>query len=223
MMNAWGCCRETLDLIVLRTLGEPGAAARLCDCDAAPTSIGRFAASQPGHALSRAGAAGAAGADQRNLGQDREQSRGEVLRHYESRRKGARRGDAALAADVRSGGKTAFRRSVSHAAISIETREFIPRRARRERVGRRDGAETHLALLQEDFERQGLTPEKARLAAKREYGGIEQAKELHRSERSLKRVDRRSSSRTFATAGSICCAIRDSCWWRSSRWRWASA
>jgi putative ABC transport system permease protein len=45
--------------------------------------------------------------------------------------------------------------------------------------------EAHLALLQEDFERQGLTPEEARLAAKREYGGIEQAKELHRAERSF--------------------------------------
>jgi putative ABC transport system permease protein len=45
--------------------------------------------------------------------------------------------------------------------------------------------EAHLALLQEDFERRGLTAEEARLAAKREYGGIEQAKELHRAERSF--------------------------------------
>src|SRR5580704_3872071 len=45
--------------------------------------------------------------------------------------------------------------------------------------------EAHLTLLQEDFERRGLSPEEARRAAKREYGGIEQAKELHRSERSF--------------------------------------
>ena len=45
--------------------------------------------------------------------------------------------------------------------------------------------EAHLALLQEDFERQGMPPEEARLAAKRAYGGIEQAKELHRAERSF--------------------------------------
>ncbi|HEY1758591.1 MAG TPA: ABC transporter permease [Bryobacteraceae bacterium] len=45
--------------------------------------------------------------------------------------------------------------------------------------------EAHLTLLQEDFERRGLPPEEARLAAKREYGGIEQAKELHRAERSF--------------------------------------
>src|SRR6202041_415099 len=45
--------------------------------------------------------------------------------------------------------------------------------------------EAHLALLEEDFERRGLTPEEARLAAKREYGGGEQAKELHREARSF--------------------------------------
>jgi macrolide transport system ATP-binding/permease protein len=45
--------------------------------------------------------------------------------------------------------------------------------------------EAHLALLQEDFERTGLSPEEARLAAKRAYGGVEQAKELHRAERSF--------------------------------------
>jgi predicted permease len=45
--------------------------------------------------------------------------------------------------------------------------------------------EAHLALLREDFERRGLPPEEARLAAKRAYGGVEQAKELHRAERSF--------------------------------------
>ncbi len=45
--------------------------------------------------------------------------------------------------------------------------------------------EAHLALLQEDFERRGMSSEEAVLAAKRAYGGIEQAKELHRETRSL--------------------------------------
>jgi macrolide transport system ATP-binding/permease protein len=45
--------------------------------------------------------------------------------------------------------------------------------------------EAHLALLQEDFERQGMAPEEARLAAQRAYGGVEQAKELHRAARSF--------------------------------------
>lgn len=45
--------------------------------------------------------------------------------------------------------------------------------------------EAHLALLQEDFERRGMSPADAALAARREYGGIEQAKELHREARSF--------------------------------------
>ena len=45
--------------------------------------------------------------------------------------------------------------------------------------------ESHLALLEEDFERRGLPPDEARLAARRAYGGVEQAKELHREARSF--------------------------------------
>ena len=43
----------------------------------------------------------------------------------------------------------------------------------------------HLALLQETFEQRGMSPADAALAARREYGGIEQAKELHRAARSF--------------------------------------
>src|SRR5437879_4606447 len=45
--------------------------------------------------------------------------------------------------------------------------------------------DAHLALLQDDFERRGMTPEEARRAARRAYGGVEQAKALHRDERSF--------------------------------------
>src|SRR5580692_1513479 len=45
--------------------------------------------------------------------------------------------------------------------------------------------ESHLTLLADDFERRGMTPEEARLAARRAYGGVEQAKQAHRDERSL--------------------------------------
>lgn len=45
--------------------------------------------------------------------------------------------------------------------------------------------DSHLALLQEEFERRGMPPEEARLAARRSYGGVEQVKELHREERSF--------------------------------------
>jgi predicted permease len=42
----------------------------------------------------------------------------------------------------------------------------------------------HLTLLADDFERRGMSPEEAQLAARRAYGGVEQAKQAHRDERS---------------------------------------
>src|SRR5215471_21159687 len=45
--------------------------------------------------------------------------------------------------------------------------------------------ESHLALLEENFRARGLPPHEAKLAAQRAYGGVEQAKELHREARSL--------------------------------------
>ena len=42
----------------------------------------------------------------------------------------------------------------------------------------------HLALLEDDYLRSGMAPEEARQAARRAYGGVEQAKQMHRNERS---------------------------------------
>jgi putative ABC transport system permease protein len=44
---------------------------------------------------------------------------------------------------------------------------------------------SHLALLEDEFQRRGMSPTDARLEARRAYGGIDQAKELHRDERSV--------------------------------------
>src|SRR5579863_2034729 len=44
---------------------------------------------------------------------------------------------------------------------------------------------SHLTLLADDFERRGMSPEEARIAARRAYGGVEQAKQAHRDERSM--------------------------------------
>lgn len=44
---------------------------------------------------------------------------------------------------------------------------------------------SHLTLLADDFESRGMSPEEARLAAQRAYGGVEQAKQAHRDERSM--------------------------------------
>jgi hypothetical protein len=43
----------------------------------------------------------------------------------------------------------------------------------------------HLALLEDEYLRRGMSSEDARLAAKRAYGGVEQAKQLHRNERAF--------------------------------------
>jgi predicted permease len=44
---------------------------------------------------------------------------------------------------------------------------------------------SHLTLLVDEFERRGMSPEEARLAARCAYGSVEQAKQAHRDERSL--------------------------------------
>src|SRR5260370_14300432 len=43
----------------------------------------------------------------------------------------------------------------------------------------------HRALLEDDYLRHGMTPEDARRAARLSYGGVEQAKQLHRDERGI--------------------------------------
>jgi predicted permease len=48
---------------------------------------------------------------------------------------------------------------------------------------------THLALLEEEYLRQGMTLEDARRVARLTYGGVEQAKQLHRDERAFQGLD----------------------------------
>jgi predicted permease len=43
----------------------------------------------------------------------------------------------------------------------------------------------HLTLLEDEYERRGMSPEEARIQARRAYGGVEQAKQLQREERSV--------------------------------------
>jgi len=45
--------------------------------------------------------------------------------------------------------------------------------------------DAHPAMLQDEFERRGMKPADARFEARRSYGGVEQAKEPHREERSI--------------------------------------
>jgi putative ABC transport system permease protein len=49
--------------------------------------------------------------------------------------------------------------------------------------------QAHLDLLQEDFLRRGMPPDEARRAARRAFGGVEQAKEIQRDARSILWLD----------------------------------
>lgn len=61
---------------------------------------------------------------------------------------------------------------------------------RRSRDARLDAeVETHLELLAEDHIKRGLSPAEARLAARKEFGGVDQIKERYRDERGLPFLD----------------------------------
>src|ERR1700728_3688137 len=44
---------------------------------------------------------------------------------------------------------------------------------------------SHLVLLEDEFQRRGMTPDEAHTAARQAYGGVEQAKQSHRDARSV--------------------------------------
>src|SRR5207247_6523777 len=48
---------------------------------------------------------------------------------------------------------------------------------------------SHLTLLEDDFQRRGMTPEDARLAARRALGGVMHTMDLHRDARSFVWLD----------------------------------
>ena len=47
----------------------------------------------------------------------------------------------------------------------------------------------HLALLEDEYRRRGLSPDEARLAARRAMGSVAQAKDLHRDARTFAWID----------------------------------
>ncbi|MGH9371233.1 MAG: ABC transporter permease, partial [Vicinamibacterales bacterium] len=62
--------------------------------------------------------------------------------------------------------------------VSLFRKEEAERRLARE-------VASHLSLLEEEYQRRGLTAEDARLAARRAFGGVEQTKEAQRDARSF--------------------------------------
>ncbi len=58
---------------------------------------------------------------------------------------------------------------------------------------------SHLAHLEEGFRKQGMSAEEARLAARRTYGGVERAKQLHRNERSILWLEQTMQNMRFSS------------------------
>jgi hypothetical protein len=68
---------------------------------------------------------------------------------------------------------------------------------------------SHLALLEEQFQNDGMTLDEARLAARRAFGGVEQAKEHQRDARAFRwiadlRQDLTYGARSFARSPGFC-------------------
>ena len=53
----------------------------------------------------------------------------------------------------------------------------------------------HLALLEDEHRRRGLTPDEARLAARRAIGSVAHVKDLHRDSRAFGWLDRNTGAR----------------------------
>src|SRR5216683_6427519 len=61
--------------------------------------------------------------------------------------------------------------------------------------------QAHLEMLTEENIRRGMSSTEARYAARREFGGVEQAKELHREQRSIQFLDVLLQDLRFALRG----------------------
>lgn len=65
----------------------------------------------------------------------------------------------------------------------------------------------HLSLLEDQFLDQGMSAEDARRAARRTYGGVEQAKQLHRNAAIAKEEISTVLKRRGASLAEIACSI----------------
>src|SRR5690348_8909542 len=156
------------------------AAPRVRDRYAAGAGFRRTAEGEPGNSLSRARPTGAERMDQRHMGQDGEQPGGQVLRSDQGGTQGHGGGNATLAAVGWRGGKAAdggtLMRALLMRTIAKLRNLWLSHRADDELE--REIA-LHVALLEEEYARRGLSEEAARTAARRALGGIEQARQAH--------------------------------------------
>src|SRR5215467_1908193 len=61
-----------------------------------------------------------------------------------------------------------------------------------------DEIRLHLELLETDFVRRGMTPAEARAAARREFGGVDQVKEVYRDQRGWPWLDAMTHDTRYA-------------------------
>jgi hypothetical protein len=103
--------------------------------------------------------------------------------------------------------------------ITAQFRVLLSNKRAEEDLAREVAA--HLTLLTDDFESRGMSHEEAQRAARRAYGGVEQAKQAHRDERSLLWVEQ--TMQDLRHGCDPCARARDSPSPQCSRWRSASA
>ena len=93
-----------------------------------------------------------------------------------------------MAPNVQRRRKTAQRARLAMRRFFLRLLDLLRRQTAERELARE--IQSHWALLQDDFERRGLSREEAHLAARRAYGSIERAKELQREVRGLPFLDR---------------------------------
>src|ERR1700722_20255699 len=124
--------------------------------------------------------------DQGNLGQDGKQSRSKILRNHQSRTKGPGRRNTEVENHGGPGGT-----AVAGGVIAMKQLRRFCLKLGRLFTNSREEAElareiaAHLALIENGYLRSDMAPEEARQGARRTDGGVEQAKQMHRNERSF--------------------------------------
>ena len=76
-----------------------------------------------------------------------------------------------------------------------------------------DEVRSHLEMLEQEYLRRGMSPQEARYAALRSFGGVDQTKERYREQRGLPFVD--AFFQDPVTAGAVCSGIPASPPWPS--------
>src|SRR6185369_5451534 len=161
--------------------------ARLRRRPAHRAGLGRRLAVEPGLRPSRSHPAPAGRLDPHGLGNLGDESKGQILFADQGRTKTAPRRSGELGEGGRPGGALSrgvvvtLRRAASGLLALLRKR-----RLDRELEGE---ILAHLELAERDALAAGLSPEEARRAARRRFGGIEQMKEEHRGQRSAQWIE----------------------------------